>query len=372
MRELLIIGAGPYGLALALQAQRASIDYCLVGSVMTMWKQQMPSGMRLRTCCDWSTEDQLNAYLAQRGLDPQAITPLPVEFFTDFVDWTIEQHNLARIDATVERLCYQEGHYQAELSNGTFIDAAKVVIASGFYSYRYIPEAFHTMLPTGCYAHSADCADLEQMTGKRVLIIGGRQSAFEWAGLSARYAAAVDLVYRHETPIFKLSDWSWVEPFIARIAQQPGWFRQLPEEEKAAINRRFWQEGRGELEAWLQPGLASDNVHCHANSTVIGCDQNQAGELLVSLSGGEQISCDQIILATGYQVDINRRALLDRRTITARLEQESGSPKLDDYLQSTLPGLYFTGIHAVHDHGPFFFFVAAAEAAAQLIINSVE
>ena len=39
--ELLIIGAGPFGLALAAEAQALSIDHLLVGKPMEFWEKNM-------------------------------------------------------------------------------------------------------------------------------------------------------------------------------------------------------------------------------------------------------------------------------------------------------------------------------------------
>ena len=42
---LLIIGAGPFGLAMAAYAQHLDIDYLVVGKPMDFWKSNMPKGL---------------------------------------------------------------------------------------------------------------------------------------------------------------------------------------------------------------------------------------------------------------------------------------------------------------------------------------
>ncbi|HEX5764362.1 MAG TPA: hypothetical protein VFY27_02255, partial [Woeseiaceae bacterium] len=54
--DLLIIGAGPFGLALAAYAQEQGIRHTVVGVPMGFWKGNMPEGMLLRSTCDWSLD----------------------------------------------------------------------------------------------------------------------------------------------------------------------------------------------------------------------------------------------------------------------------------------------------------------------------
>ena len=51
--DLLIVGAGPFGLAIAAQAAHDRIEHLIVGKPMEFWRQNMPKGMFLRSACDW-------------------------------------------------------------------------------------------------------------------------------------------------------------------------------------------------------------------------------------------------------------------------------------------------------------------------------
>ena len=50
---LLIIGAGPYGLAMAAYAGHTHTDYLIAGRPMDFWKSHMPADLLLRSPCDW-------------------------------------------------------------------------------------------------------------------------------------------------------------------------------------------------------------------------------------------------------------------------------------------------------------------------------
>ncbi len=220
--DLLIIGAGPYGLAMALAAQAQHIDYLVTGKPMAFWKNHMPSGMYLRTPCDWHTVDSLERYRQARRLTAEEIQPVPVEFFIGYLEETIKTHHLSMIQTEVEQLTYDNPDYTAQLRNGNTVCASNIVVATGYYPFRYIPEEYERIFPEGSFAHSSDACDPGLLAGKRCLIIGGRQSAFEWAGLLSRHAASVDIVYRHKTPEFKPSDWSWAHAYIERMRTDPG------------------------------------------------------------------------------------------------------------------------------------------------------
>lgn len=365
--DLLIIGAGPYGLAMALTAQAHKIDYLVTGKPMAFWKNHMPSGMYLRTPCDWHTADSLDRYRQARRLTAEEIQPVPVEFFIGYLEETIKRHHLAMLQTEVEQLTYDDPGYTARLRNGNTVYASNVVAATGYYPFRHIPEEYERIFPKGRYAHSSNACDPGLLAGKRFLIIGGRQSAFEQAGLLSHHAASVDIVYRHETPEFKPSDWSWAHAYIERMRTDPGWYRRLPQPEQEAINKRFWKEGRLELEAWLLGNLAGQNITRWPKTTVVGCKESPHGGLTVTLSNRRSLAIDHVVLATGYQVDVRRLDYIARTNITRGLACDNGFPVLDERFQSTCPGLYFTGIHAVNDFGPFLFFVAGAFAAAEII-----
>jgi cation diffusion facilitator CzcD-associated flavoprotein CzcO len=63
--DLLIVGAGPFGLAMAAYAKHLGIEHLIVGKPMGFWNANMPKGMYLRSACDWPL-DPLNVKLCPK------------------------------------------------------------------------------------------------------------------------------------------------------------------------------------------------------------------------------------------------------------------------------------------------------------------
>ena len=68
---LLVIGAGPYGLATAACAKGAGIEQLVVGEPMPFWRENMPAGMFLRSGADWHLDaagiNTFETYLDEPG-----------------------------------------------------------------------------------------------------------------------------------------------------------------------------------------------------------------------------------------------------------------------------------------------------------------
>jgi thioredoxin reductase len=224
------------------------------------------------------------------------------------------------------------------------------------------------LLPAGCYAHTCDLVNFAPLCGKCCLILGGRQSAFEWAALLHEAgAAAVHVVHRHASPAFAVADWSWVNPLVENMVENPGWFRHLPQAEKDAVSRRLWAEGRLKVEPWLEQRVKVDGVTVWPETEVARTEALANGDVLVTLSNGEQLVVDTIILATGYKVAIDSVPFLAQGNILPRLATHNGFPVLDEHFQTNIPGLFITSMAAGQDFGPFFGFTISVRTSARLI-----
>jgi len=377
--NLLIIGAGPYGLAIAAYARHLGIDHVVVGKPMEFWKANMPEGMYLRSASDWPLDPvgvhTIEKFLETQGLTPADVEPLSLQFYLDYAHWFQEQKQIEALPILVRRLDYVDDgdhRFRATMDDGRTLRADHVVIAVGFKYFKHLPPELIERLPVGRYTHTCDLVNFRSLRGKRCLILGGRQSAFEWTALlNEAGVAAVDVSYRHDSPAFKAADWSWVNPLVDAMVDNPGWFRRLSRKEQDAVTHRLWAEGRLKVEPWLEPRVMKAAITLWPKTQVIAVGERPNDALAVRLDNGRTLTVDSIILATGYKVKIDQVPFLARGNILNTLATRNGFPALDEHFQTNIPRLFITSMPAAQDFGPFFAFTVCVRTSAKLIGQAI-
>jgi FAD-dependent urate hydroxylase len=373
--HLLIIGAGPFGLSLAAWAHYAGVDYLCLGTPMEFWRANMPRGMYLRSGSDWHLDPAgvhtLERFLAATGAPPTADAPLSRTQYLAYAQWLQDQRGIVAFDARATRVIPPTdgtGLFRVRPDNGRTVEAQHIVVALGFGRFSHVPAELLAFVPPRCSAHTSDFVDFDHVAGKRCLIVGGRQSAFEWAALMHEAgAAAIDIVHRHPSPAFAAADWSWVTPLIATMRANPGWYRRLTDEERRATDHRLWAEGRLKVEPWLAPRLATDTVRVRPGCSLATCNERSDGALEIGLSTGDLLPADFVVFATGYKVQIQRIPFLSALVTSGALRTRNGFPELDEHFQTSIPNLFITSMPATQDFGPFLAFTGSACVSAALI-----
>ena len=372
--DLLIVGAGPFGLSLAAYAQQADIPHMVVGAPMGFWKANMPQGMHLRSSCDWSLDPlgvhSIDAYLKNIGRICRDVEPLSRNFYLDYAGWFQREKGIHSLDVTVSSMHTEGRDLVAVTEGGGRIRSRFIVLAIGFGNFAHVPPELALAFPRDRCDHTSDLVDFGRLKDQRVLIIGGRQSAFEWAALMREAGvAAVDLCYRHDTPAFAASDWRWVNPIVDRMADDPGWYRRLSPDAKQQLDQRFWSEGRLKLEPWLASRIKHASIKLHPRTAVTGADQGASG-IEVALDSGEVLTVDHVVFATGYKVDFVRVPFL-ANGLRSSVNVRDGFPVLDEHFQASVPGLYVTSLAATRDFGSFLGFTVSVRAQAKIIGRNI-
>ncbi len=369
--DLLVIGAGPYAYSAVACARDAGIDTTVVGVPMSFWREQMPVDMFLRSGPDWhldtAGEHTFAAYIEDRGLRPADLDPVPIGVFLDHTDWFREQKGFDVDQRLVDSLqvgASGEG-FVATMEDGTTITADKVLAAPGIRHFAALP-AWHEGVPEHRRAHTCDLVEFDTLAGARVVVIGGRQSAYEWAALLCDHgAASVDVVHRHPAPAFERVSWEFVNPYVEQTLAQRGWWRSLSADEQRAIALEFWQVGRLTLEPWLPPRLKPDVVTVHPDTEVVDVEEGDEATVL-GLTDGTRLTADFVVFASGYRADIGRVPYLE--PVLDSLEVADGFPQLSEGFETTVPGLYLTGFASTRDFGPFYGFTKGCPSSATLAV----
>jgi FAD-dependent urate hydroxylase len=370
--SLAVVGAGPYGVAVAAHARERGIDTTVVGRPMEFWTRHMPDGMFLRSGLDWhldaAGEHTFKAFAEERGIAAQDVDPVPIAVFLDYAAWFQAHKRVDVVEQLVTSVTREDGRFVLTADDGTVRTADRIVVTPGARYFPRLPDWASALRHRG--AHTVDFVNFDGVAGAHVLVVGGRQSAYEWAALLGEHGARrVDIVHRHPEPRFDRVSWAFVDSYVEETVATPGWWRKLSLPERQAIERRFWEVGRLTLEWWLVPRLAGDRFHRWPQTHVAEAEEHPGGTVGVTLSNGEQLRVDQVLFATGYQPDLSNVPYL--RGLLPEIEVADGFPVLDEWFQTSVPGLYVTGFAATRDFGPFFGFTKGCPAAARLVVDGL-
>ena len=156
--SLLVVGAGPYGLAVAARARESGIDTVVVGHPLGFWTDHMPADMFLRSGVDWhldaAGEHTFEAFVEERGLLPTELDPIPIGVFLDYATWFQGQKQLTIRDQFVSALERRDAQFVASFEDGSQIGAERVVAAPGNGYFAYVPE-WAAELPAGLGSHTS-------------------------------------------------------------------------------------------------------------------------------------------------------------------------------------------------------------------------
>ena len=373
MVTLLVVGAGPYGVAVAARAIERGVETVVVGHPMGFWRDHMPEGMYLRSGIDWHFDASgihtFEAFVEDRRLSSARVDPIPIAMFLEYAAWFQRQKHVSVRDRLVSRLERNDDAFVASLDDGTQMAADVVVVAPGAAYFRQFPE-WTALLPEGVGAHTCDLVRFDELAGARVLVVGGRQSAYEWAALLGEHGVGrVDIVHRHDTPRFEHVSWEFVDPYLEATISRRGWWRSLSTTEQVEIAQEFWKVGRLTLEWWLAPRLADERIRSWPGTHVVEAVVGDSGMVSVALSSGDRLTFDRLVFATGYKSDLPRVPYLE--ALAGSIQVVDGFPVLDEAFQTSIARLYVAGFASTRDFGPFFGFTKGCPAAATLIVDDM-
>jgi FAD-dependent urate hydroxylase len=115
-----IIGAGSFGLAMAVQARELGIDHVVLGQPMSFWERHMPAGMVLRSGCDWHLDPTerhtFERFVETRGEKPSDVEPLSLNFYLEYAECFQKLNDIHARPLRVTRLNERDGHFEASWS----------------------------------------------------------------------------------------------------------------------------------------------------------------------------------------------------------------------------------------------------------------
>jgi FAD-dependent urate hydroxylase len=383
--DVIVVGAGPYGLSAAAHLQGRGLKVAIFGKPLHLWRECMPQGMLLRSYW-WATnisdpdkKYRLEQYFEAEG--QQATDPFSREAFISYGLW-FQKQAVPNVDETyVANIERKEQQFEVTLVDGRVLQSPTVVMVPGLAYYIYRPAEYNHM-QSELVSHTADHNTFDHFAGKRVVVIGGGQSALETAALLHESGADTQLVSR--SPLVWLEGNSMQNRTIIKSLKNPkagigpGWFnwvlekfpyafQRLPRDKKDELLRGRGRYGPAGAH-WLKNRII-DKVKVHELRHVQKIKEVDNGAVL-TLSNDETLHADHIILATGYRVDIKKLPMLSP-SLVSELQTYQNAPILNPFLESSIPGLYFLGFSSVTSCGPLYRFVVGTDAAARRVTRAI-
>jgi FAD-dependent urate hydroxylase len=385
--EVLVIGAGPYGLSISTHLRDRGVDHLIVGNPMDTWREHCPAGMYLKSepyATSFASPRpgyNLATYYRFRGLDyTPRLGPVPLGHFLGYADWFTTNLVPGLRDDWVTELVPSGGGFIASFAGGEQVAARQVVLASGVRPFRNIPAELSS-LPAGVVSHTIDHHQLEEFSGRNVVVLGAGQSALETAALAHEGGARVRIVAR--TPQLawndrnpdRVSALGHLRRPVPRLCE--GWkclfwntpeaFRLLPRDIRAAKARTVL----GPAGSWWLQERVADVIETLAGYSVQKADARDNGvRLFLDGSRDTVIDADHVIAGTGFRVDLARLPYLSD-SLRMRVETYLNYPVLSRAGESSVPGLYFAGAAAAGSIGPSMRFVAGTHNIARVMADRV-
>jgi FAD-dependent urate hydroxylase len=386
--DVVIIGAGPYGLSAASHlAQLRDLEIRIIGKPMSFWESNMPRGMFLRS--NWSAtsiadpENSLTLEAFQAANHTKVSLPVPLEQFLQYGLWyqkqavpDLEQRNVSRVQRSPHG-------FQLTFEDSEVLAARRVIVACGIGPFAWRPPEFQALSPR-LASHTSEHNDLREFSGKKVLVIGGGQSALESAALLRENGVEVEILVRERQvrwlqgsvsimlhhKLGRIVNGLFYAPTdvgpagISQLMARPHLLRLLPR----WIQNKLWMRSvRPAGSRWLVKRL--DGVPLSLEQRVISAEEVGEHAKIIMSDGSEKIA-DHILLGTGYKVDISKYDFLSKDLLES-IQCVNGYPVLNSGLETTVRGLHILGAPAAWSFGPLMQFVSGTHFASQSLCRFI-
>jgi lysine/ornithine N-monooxygenase len=379
--NVVIVGAGPYGLSLAASLRANGVEHRIFGEPMKAWLTQMPEGMLLKSegfasnLCAPGRAYSLREYCEENGHAYEHLgLPVELDVFSSY-GLAFQRRYVPELDCRpVTRIAMLPAGFSVEVAGGEAMRARAVVIAVGLTCSEHTPAELFGV-PIELVSHSSAHRNLERFRGREVIVIGGGASAIDLAvllhegGASARLVSRREAVEVHDKMRLPRPLWHRAKRPLSTIG--PGWrslfyaslpqmFHLLPRDLRTSIAGSYLGPAGG----WFMKERLSHVPHIHGCRILDATSRKGGIEVHIHRNGKtERLAADHVIAATGFKTDVRRMSLLSA-PLQSRLDTAHHAPALSPHFESRVPGLYFVGPASANSFGPVMRFVAGAQFTA--------
>lgn len=290
MTDILIIGAGPIGLACGIEAKKNNLSHiildkgCLVNSIYNY-----PANMTF-----FSTSDRLEiGDVPFISNNPKPTRPEALEYYRRVTtNWKLNVH----LYETVQQVKREKEGFVVETSKKSY-NAKKIILATGFYDIPFLLNVPGEKLPKVLHYYK----DPHPFFGMKIAVVGSANSAVDVALETYRKGAAeVTMVVREEEIGENVK--YWVRPDVVNRIKE------------------------GSIKSYFQSSITEIRQH----------------EIVVDTPEGTVTIANDFVLAmTGYQPDFNFLSSLG----IALQKDVFQTPVYDPVsMETNVPGIYLAGV----------------------------
>jgi len=387
--DVVIIGAGPYGLSIAAHLRSRGADFRIFGSPMRMWLAHMPKGMRLKSegfassLYDPGSTFTLETYCKEKRIPYADIgLPVPLDVFAAY-GLEFQRRLVGELeDKLVKSLERSPQGFCLRLEDEEVLSARRVVVATGLTHYEYVPDVL-AALPEEFVTHSSKHHNLEQFKGRDVVVVGAGASSLDVAALLHEAGARVQVIARRSTIRFHDPPPSLKPSLLSRLRNPitgigPGWklffcanapalFRRMPQ----GFRLRKIRQILGPAPGWFVKEQVVGKIRLNTGVNIADAkiENGHVSLLLVDAKGTERtLQTDHVIAATGYKVDLRRLDFL-APDLLSEIRTVESAPMLSANFESSVSGLYFVGVSAANTFGPLLRFAFGAGFTVKRIVR---
>lgn len=377
--EVVIVGAGPYGLSLAAHLRKRGVAYRIFGESMRFWRN-MPIGVNLKsfafaTNIDVATRGySFPEWCRQNGLED--FEPCTMQSFAAYGCEMQKRFVPDLEEVLVTNIATRNREFAVTLASGEQFCSRKVVVCTGLSGLAHVPGVLQN-LAADRMRHTFDISDYREFRTRKVAVIGAGASAIEAGALVHEAGGSSEVFIRGQEAVFHGRTprdrplWQRIkDPVTVLGTSRRSWVLQrvpllvhlLPRERRT----RFVKGYLGPASPWWIQDRVLGKVPIHVRHELIEAGTSGDRVQLKFRDGEGRIrgaDFDYVIAGTGYDVDVARLAYLDPEIIS-RIECIERAPALNIHFESSVPGLHFTGPLSFMSFGPLFRFAAGAAVAA--------
>lgn len=318
-RHVAIIGAGPAGLAAAVSLQRHGISHTVLerGTGAAAGLRTIDPEMELLS----PTAISLVAGLRREATDPAYLT-FPA-YANKLERLATDQRVPLRSGADVTRIDRLDRGFAVHLRDGSVVDCTHVVNATGIVSFPRLPRSFNAAAARYRWLHSLEFRTSHLAAARRLLVVGGGQSATEvlerWL---ARRQEGDRAWLSVRSPALELPHWIlgidihylvWPFEFM-----RPRWLRINPTQVREPVLGVALPRALRDGTIARLPAIRS-----YDGSTVVAAN-------------GERAEPDLVVFATGFEYGLAHTGGL--------IGSDTPWPRVRDCESALTPRLYFLGL----------------------------